>query len=64
MIGSGSKQMTPQKPSKKEVAQILEMTERLNDQNERLLAVETEYETYKTRTQTEIIELRDKEEYA
>ena len=64
MSGSDAKQMTPQKPSKKEVAQMLELTERLNDQNERLLAVETEYETYKTRTQTEIIELRDKEENA
>ena len=64
MIGAGSKQITPQKPSKKEMAQISDLNERLNDQTMRLTEIESEYEAYKTKTQIEIIEIRDKEEIA
>lgn len=42
------------------MAKIKDLNERLADQTMRVTELETEYEHYRTRTQTEIIELRDK----
>lgn len=39
-----------------------DMMDRLSEQTMRLTELETEYEHYRTKTQTEIIEVRDKYE--
>lgn len=44
--------------------QIKELTELLKNQEMRLTEMETEYEVYKTKAQTELIENRDKLETA
>ena len=50
----------PAPMTKKELSQLKDLNERLADQTMRVTEIETEYEHYRTRTQTEIIELRDK----
>jgi len=53
-----------QKPTKKELAQLRDLTEKLTDCTLRLTEIETEYEHYRAKTQTEMIELKDKKETA
>ena len=53
-----------QKPSKKELSQLKDLTDKLSDAVMRLTEMETEYEHYRTKTQTEMIELRDLKETA
>lgn len=61
MIGKGQqKATTAQATSKKDSAKIADLSTKLTEMSMRLTEVETEYEHYKTRAQTEIIELREK----
>lgn len=48
--------------SKKELLRVNELTTQLDEQTMRLNELENEYEHYRTKTQTELIKLRDQNE--
>ena len=64
VIAEGPSMTRAQKPSKKELSQLKDLTDKLSDAVMRLTEMETEYEHYRTKTQTEMIELRDLKETA
>lgn len=53
-----------QRPNKKEMNQLKDLTDKLSETAMRMTEVETEYETYREKTQTEIIELKMQKENA
>lgn len=53
-----------QRPNKKELNQLKDLTDKLSETAMRMTEVETEYETYREKTQTEIIELKMQKENA
>lgn len=51
-----------QKPSKKELSMLKDLTEKLDESQSRLAEVEVEFKNYRTNTQIEIIELKAQKE--